>query len=342
APEVLLTWHRENNGEERTPSPWQARIETFHKMAWQDSLDDCALEYLVDHSDTRVSGHHPLTLPQEQPSPRVTLPPGTLPAPLSVSAHGTLIDCPYRFFAASGLQLKAREEVKLALEKAGYGSLVHHALEIFHQGREGYPSPLTAPVTRDNHATAVQRLEQISQQLFTRELEDNYEHRAWLRRWRLLIPSYIDWLIDHQVSWDFLAGEQDGRRDLTGGHVLEGRVDRVDDSANGRLVIDYKTGTAPDQAAVDSGEAVQLPSYALLLPDIPAAVQYVKLDRRVGDGSRVEGPALERLSAQVLQRLETVLEQIESGTPLPAWGDSRTCEHCDMDGLCRKQAWPQS
>ena len=342
APQVLLTWHRENNGEERTPSPWLARIEAFQRMAWKDTLVDEALEGLIDHPDTRVAGHHPLAAPPVQPAPRVTLPAEALPVHLSVSAHGTLIDCPYRFFAASSLRLRAREEVRLALEKSGYGSLVHRALEIFHQGDKGFPAPLNTPLDATNREAAIRLLEQISQQLFTQELEDNFEHRAWLRRWQLLIPAYIDWQTRHQADWQFHVGEQEGRRTLAGGRTLEGRVDRVDNNADGRLIIDYKTGAAPDQAAVDSGEAVQLPSYALLLPELPAAVQYVKVDSKVSDGSRLEGAALAELTGQVLARLEHVLGQIESGTPLPAWGDSNTCAHCEMDGLCRKQAWPQA
>ena len=71
-------------------------------------------------------------------------------------------------------------------------------------------------------------------------------------------------------------------------------------------------------------------------------MQYVKVDSKVSDGSRLEGAALAELTGQVLARLELVLGQIESGTPLPAWGDSNTCAHCEMDGLCRKQAWPQA
>jgi ATP-dependent helicase/nuclease subunit B len=230
----------------------------------------------------------------------------------------------------------------MALEKAEYGSLVHRVLEIFHQGHSGYPTPLATPVTANNRTVAIELLEQVSKRLFTQELEDNYEHRAWLRRWQQLIPDYIDWQIKHGTDWQFRAGEQDGRCELSSGQLLEGRLDRLDDSAGGQLIIDYKTGAAPDQDAVDCGEAVQLPSYALLLDDMPACVQYVKLDRKVSDGSTLSGPALSELSKQVRVRLETVLTQIEAGTPLPAWGDSQTCKYCEMDGLCRRQAWPGS
>ena len=346
APQVLLTWHREQDGNQRTPSAWLARIEVFHALAWQHDLQNRQLATLVDHPDTRVRGQHPLPAPRRTQMPRAQLPAAVLPQELSVSAHGTLIDCPYRFFAASGLRLRAREEVKQALEKAEYGSLVHRALEVFHRGADGYPAPLPQPLAAAQRETAGQQLEQVSRQVFTRELEDNFEHRAWLRRWLTLVPHYINWLLRHQAGWRFHAGEQDGERPLAGGQTLTGRIDRIDTGTGdmgGALIIDYKTGSVPKQPEVDTGEAVQLPSYALLQASIPAAVQYVQLDNnRVRTGSQLEGAALADLSAGVLDRLETVLAEITDGTPLPAWGDADTCKYCEMDGLCRKQAWPDA
>ncbi len=347
APRVLLTWHREQNGELRTPAAWLARLEVFHRLAWAHELQDPTLPALLDHPGTQVAGHHPLPLPGVTGMPRAVLPAAALPQEISVSAHGTLIDCPYRFFAGSGLRLKAREEVKQALEKAEFGSLVHRALEIFHRGRHGYPEPLPQPLTAAQKESAVRQLEQVSRQLFMHDLEDNFEHRAWLRRWLVLIEPYIDWLIGHQASWLFADSEHDGQLQLADGHVLKGRIDRIDRGANGILIIDYKTGRAPDQAAVDSGEAVQLPSYALLLEHLPQAVAHVLIGSASGrtpvrNGSRLDETALAELSQAVRIRLETVLAEIAAGRPLPAWGDEDTCRYCDMDGLCRRQVWAQS
>ena len=346
APRVLLTWHREQDGEQRTPGSWLARLEVFHQLAWQHDLRDCELATLVDHPDTRVAGHPPLPLPRPTTPARVVMPAATLPDELSVSAHGTLIDCPYRFFAASGLRLKAREEVKQALEKSAYGSLVHRVLEVFHQGKEGYPAPLPQPLAEAQRATAIAQLEQVSRQVFARELEDNFEHRAWLRRWLVLVEPYIEWLIGHQAGWRFLAGERDGECRLADGRTLAGRMDRIDSGSEGALIIDYKTGSAPDQHAIDAGEAVQLPSYALLADSMPQAVAYLLIGKRnnrnaVWTGSQLEGETLAELSHAVLRRLDTVLAEIASGTPLPAWGDADTCKYCEMDGLCRKPAWPE-
>jgi ATP-dependent helicase/nuclease subunit B len=99
------------------------------------------------------------------------------------------IACPYRFYVARCLKLRPKEEIKEAFEKAEYGQLVHRALELFHNGGTGYPGPFAEAITETNQSQAIELLEQISAQVFSRELEDNFEHRAWLRRWRVLIPD---------------------------------------------------------------------------------------------------------------------------------------------------------
>ena len=208
APQLLLSWCQENAGEPRMPSPWLEALRTFHALAWQDDLMADELQALLEHPATRVAGNNPLPQPQPQHYPRPVLPAALLPAEMSVSMHRQLIDCPYKFFAACGLKLKPREAVREAFEKAEYGSLVHKSLEVFHKGCPGYPAAFSGPVTADNRARAISVLENISQAVFARELEDNFEHRAWLRRWLMLLPEYIDWQIERQHSWSFQDAEQ--------------------------------------------------------------------------------------------------------------------------------------
>ena len=339
APHILLTWHQENAGELRLPSPWLEAIRSFHELGWQDDLTDHELLALLEHPATRVVGNNPLPLPQRLPYPQPALPAALLPATLSVSMHRQLIDCPYKFFAASGLKLKPREEVSEAFEKAEYGSLVHRSLEVFHQGVSGYPAAFTAPVCEANRTQAITALETISDAVFSKELEDNFEHRAWRRRWQLMIPAYIDWQINRQPTWTFNDAERSGEIELTPGRTLKGRLDRIDSSPDGQAILDYKTGGIPKQDEVNQGEEVQLPSYALLMDTLPQRVEYLRVDNKINDRVNLEGAALAELASGVKQRLVAVLDEIETGTALPAWGDMKTCGYCEMSGLCRKQSW---
>ena len=276
-----MTWHEESSGDVRMPSPWLEAIRSFHELAWGNDLAAVELSVLVEHPNAQVAGSNPVAVPQQQSFPRPQLPAALLPANLTVSMHRHLIDCPYKFFAASGLKLKPRDDVKEAFEKAEYGSLVHQSLEIFHKGKSGYPEPFTEPITRDNEEQATATLAAISNAVFTRELEDNFEHRAWRRRWRVLIPEYIKWQIKHQEQWSFDDAEQPGELALTPDYTLSGRLDRVDKDDSNTLVLDYKTGGIPKQDEVDSGEEVQLPSYALLMDTPPQRVEYLSVDGRL-------------------------------------------------------------
>jgi ATP-dependent helicase/nuclease subunit B len=339
APEVLLSYTQEDNGETRLPCPWLEAIQTFHELAWQDNLRSGELEALLDDPGSSVRGDNPLPAPAASGYPAPRLPAARVPAALTVSAHRSLVDCPYRFFAAYGLALKPREAVREALEKAEYGSLVHQSLEIFHAGKPGYPDAFAGPINRDNRTAAIARLEEISRSVFSRDLEDNFEHRAWLRRWLLLVPAYIDWQASRQQAWSFHAAEQQGELDLASGQQLRGRLDRIDNGPRGTAIIDYKTGSMPKQAEVDSGEDVQLASYALLADSLPARVEYLQVDGEISSRVCLEGADLGHLAAAVGERLASVLADMQAGAPLPAWGDADTCRYCDMDGLCRKQAW---
>jgi ATP-dependent helicase/nuclease subunit B len=341
APGVLMTWPAETDGEPRMPGAWLDALQTFHRLAWQDDLVDTAMAQLVEHPASRVAGGNPLDMPHPTGHPLPALPADLLPKTISVSAHGDLIDCPYRFFAARGLGLRPRDAIREALEKADYGELVHFCLELFHAGHAGWPGPFTGTLDKSSRDRAIALLVEITHAVFSRKLEDNFEHRAWRNRWQALIPEYIDWQIRRQPDWTFRQAETQQSVELGNGRAMKGRLDRIDSGAHGYAIIDYKTGNPPKQADVDSGEKVQLSSYALLTAIPPARVEYLRLDRRIASGAVLEGEALATLGAAVRQRLVDVLRDIDAGIPLPAWGDSKTCEYCLMDGLCRRQTWDE-
>jgi ATP-dependent helicase/nuclease subunit B len=339
APRVLLTWCRESAGETRLPSPWLEALQTFHRLAYDDDLLAVELQALADNPLAQVRGANPLPLPVPAGHPAPVLEVALQPQRLSAGSHQRLIDCPYRFFAADALRLKPLETISEALEKSDYGERIHCCLEAFHGGHRRFPGPFAKPLTAQNRAAAIAFLRELSAAVFADDLEDNFEHRAWLKRWDDLIPDYIDWQIRHQAQWAVQQVEQHSETTLAGQGRLHGRLDRIDTGPDGIAVIDYKTGSVPEREQVEAGEAVQLPSYALLTDSLPVQVGYLQLDRKVSDTVSLRGTALDELATAVRERLLGVLAAIRAGTPLPAWGDADVCRYCEMDGLCRRQAW---
>lgn len=343
APQVLITLRREQDGEPILPSPWVEALQSFHLLAYGERLDDKTLAALVNEPRAQISHANPFTLPARTLRPRPAIDLALLPDTLSACAHQRLIDCPYQFFAAHALQLRVSEEVQELLEKSDFGERVHRILQAFHCGAQNLPGPFSEVIATENRTQAIHALTGISQAVFAPDLKKNFVHRAWLARWLAIIPDYIDWQIAQEASP--LACEVSVRSAREDGLTLTGRLDRIDRGRKGLRILDYKTGPGDKQADVSSGEASQLVFYTLLAGQFYNEniehVEYLLLDKeQVKPGARLEGEELHRLSTLTAQRLDAVMQALREGSGAPAWGDPKTCERCEMQGLCRRQAWP--
>ena len=372
ADRVLLTHRDEQDGEEIVASAWLERLQSFHQLAYNDDLIDRTLTQLVNHSDTQVT-HAAEPMPQPiSANPTATIA-GNIattlfPEFLSASGYQQLINCPYQFFAARCLKLEPPESIREMLEKADYGERVHLCLHAFHHDVSGLPGPFASAITAQNKPAAIQCLNDIATAVFARDLEDNFLHRGWLKRWQVMIPEYIEWQLSRQKHWQVKSTELTVSAPRSNsGITIRGRLDRIDsgiDDETGAKVagiIDYKTGAIPSDDDVLSGESVQLPFYALLAEDACDAtvthVEYLSLDDRasaqktrsalsatktaVKTIGTLETETLDTLKEDIAERLDLLVNQIRAGTPMPAWGDEKTCGHCQMSGLCRRETWQE-
>jgi len=358
ADNILLTHRSEQDGEEVVASAWLERLQSFHQLAYNNNLINDELSELVNHSNTQVTFP---AQPMPQPvlaNPTVSIRSELFPEALSASAYQQLLNCPYQFFAARCLQLQAPESIREMLQKADYGERVHLCLHAFHHDVDALPGPFASPLNNDNKTAAIECLHDISAAVFAHDLEDNFLHRGWLQRWQIMIPGYIDWQLQRQKHWQVKSTETSVSV-AHGNTTLRGRLDRLDvgtDTETGAKIvgiIDYKTGVIPNHAEVLSGESVQLPFYALLAEhasnDTVTQVEYLALDDKkinrktnapiVKTVGTLETETLDTLTTDIAARLALLVDQINAGAPMPAWGDDITCERCQMSGLCRREAW---
>ncbi|MCW8994002.1 MAG: PD-(D/E)XK nuclease family protein, partial [Gammaproteobacteria bacterium] len=343
APRVLLTHRRQHDGETIAPSPWLELLQAFHQLAYGSSLEASELRRLLaDPNSQVVQRQRPLPPPGQRPQPALAA--ALIPCRYSASAYQQLLDCPYQFYAARGLGLAPPESIREALEKSDYGERVHRCLQAFHGDVADLPGPYTGLWQEGRRAEAITLLETISKAVFARDLEDNFLHRGWLQRWLQRIPAYIDWQMVRAGTWRVTSVEQQVQQEQAlSGITLHGRLDRSDSDGAQQAIIDYKTGQTPRDEDVLAGEAVQLPFYVLLAqrPQQPVArVEYLALDGDKVEGKGVlEEPQLGELTHAVGARLEALQRQMLDGAGLPAWGDEKTCQYCQMGGICRRQAW---
>jgi len=334
-------------------------LQAFHLQCYGTDLSDANLARLVDdHRSQVILDHAPLPVTIDT-NPATPIPDTLIPDSLSASDYQSLINCPYQFFAARCLKLAAPEVVKEALQKADYGQRVHRCLEAFHQDVEGLPGPLGKTITDSNKQEALELLNQISLAVFSSDIEDNFMHRGWLKRWLKIVPLYIDWEIEQQKH-SSPAGHEISIKDavLSENVSIKGRIDRIDRQENGIAILDYKTGQSPREADIISGEAIQLPFYLLLLgadnqssfskyctsEGDQVSAFYVDLNEGKKDLTKSKLENSELLSAvnRNRDRLITVIDQLHQGHQAPAWGSVEVCKYCDMDVVCRKQSWSDS
>jgi len=342
APEVLITYKTEDNGEPVILSPWVETLKNFSRQVFNQPLDNTQLtNMMLEKPAVFICDSSDMPYAPEQPAPNAVS--GLTPPRISASAHQRLINCPYQYFTGDMLGLKPSDEIREELQKSDYGELVHKILRAFHQAVENLPSPFTDNLSEKNRDKAIEHLVNLSSVVFKRDIENNVLHRSWLHRWLAHVPAYIDWQITQQQNWGILETEQNHETILNNKLKLYGRLDRIDSNSFGHAIIDYKTGRTPGQENIDTGEDVQLASYALL-DETASLIEYLSLDEKNGGvkiSASISGEQLQQLRTDTKNRLSTLNEMINNGHTMPAWGDETVCGYCDFSGLCRRKVWKE-
>jgi ATP-dependent helicase/nuclease subunit B len=365
---LLITWQGLKNAEPNLASPWIERLEAFHELAYGEKLARreiaAAVEWLAQGAllplsrgkvgmGVMVTDSQPPP-PAPLPTPTLTLPlagggnavvasrpslsPDLVPIALSASGYNSLMACPYQFYARHALHLNELDEVQQALEKKDYGEHVHAILHHFHQR---YPI-----IGGCDRAEMEQALRDISREEFRQALEADYLARAWVLRWEVRIPAYLDWQAARErEGWRWHDGELWRTLELAldEGHslTLKGRIDRVDtrsdDGEAAYAVLDYKTQSRVglQKKLQMPGEDVQLPVYALLLEESVVEAAFVPVDED-GGTRLVPQEDIYALSKATGQRLRELFNALYRGAALPAQGSDQACAYCEMSGLCRK------
>lgn len=341
-PRVVVTWQSIQDGETNLLAPEFLLLSTLHTLAWGDDLQRSPLPPppVTDaESATAPAPAASCASPAAAERTAVSVPAKRLPARISVSAYARLIACPYRFFASHVLRLGEMDEVREAMEKRDYGTLVHRSLQEFHSR---CPCVSEWPA---NEALAC--LLECVEMVFAPAVADDFLAIAWRQRWEKRLPSYLDWQRRWEAEgWRWAQAERPVSRvfpladDAGGGRVeLYGRIDRIDRRgdkvASEAALLDYKTQRAASikKMQQQDGDA-QLSSYALLHEAAEAA--YLALDDETVSAVPAGGDDLMALAKAQGSRLVSVFNAMHAGAPLPANGTDSVCQWCEMRGLCRK------
>lgn len=321
-PVAAATWRASERGDPNPLAPLLGRIDALYRAAGRPAL---------------IVAAPPLADSAPAPMPAAPAPaaPQLLPARVSVSAYGSLIVCPYQFFARHLLGLNEQDQVREEFEKRDYGEWVHRLLHRFHQA-----FPRITGVARERLAGTLQAL---AEEEFAAALEFNYLSLGWKLRWADMVGGYLDWQLEREADgWQWQAGELRGEVEV-GGVVLNGRLDRIDRAPDQSFeVLDYKTqSVAALKAKVkDAGEDVQLAVYSMLQAEHgECSARFVSLD---GDAVDSVPANPQHLPEDEWQRVTTLFHALRDGAGMPANGIAAACNYCEMRGLCRRDVWAEA
>jgi len=232
APRVLLTRARRDAKSPTVASRFWLRLEAMTGGLARNHRLERLVQALDDSGPAK---------PAERPMP--SPPPEQRPRKISVTSVDRLKADPFAFYAQAVLNLRRLDPVDADHSAAWKGTAVHEVLEHWLAEDECDPQRLLS------RAEALLAAETI--------------HPMLRALWQPRLMEAIRWVEAQEI-----ANRTEGRRPLAaekrgeaeiGGVLLHGKADRIDRLQTGGVaIIDYKTGKAPAQKAVEAGFALQL------------------------------------------------------------------------------------
>ena len=238
APRVLLTRARRDSRSPTIASPFWRRLQAMTGGVTRDVRLE-RLAQAIDAAGPPTPVVKPMPCPTREQRPKT----------ISVTDLDRLNADPFAFYARAILRLYPAEPVDAEQTAAWKGTAVHKVFE------EWFKEDGCDPATLVGRAQAL--------------IEGDNIHPMLRALWGPRLAEAIDWaaqaiaedLANHRKP---IAAEEKGEAKIAG-VTLKGRVDRIDQMADGRLaIVDYKTGKAPTAKAVSEGFALQLGLLALI------------------------------------------------------------------------------
>ena len=335
--EVFLTYPRRDGGSPTTRSRFIERLVTLLAMHGVSESTITASDYLAWAQALYASHVYAPELPIK-PVPSVA----ERPTRLSVTRMDRLFSDPFSIYAQYVLGLRALDAIDADPEASDFGSLTHRALERLTQH---WNATNTAASEEELTAIAQIALRSISERpnidLFWRaRLMGGLRYVNGLEATRRLRAHEV--LCEQPVeSTVVVGGEGAAAKTIT----LHGRIDRLEKTAQGSTIIDYKTGEIPAKNAILEGKALQMLVYAMLLEnegEAVACVEYWQLPKlgEVGETLPIAADEISsELPVKIRAALALMLDPVTPflARPIATGADERFGN--DYDGISRYDEW---
>ncbi|USQ13382.1 PD-(D/E)XK nuclease family protein [Legionella lytica] len=261
--------------------------------------------------------------------------------------------CPFKSFAEHRLRAKESSQTHDGLDAKTRGQIIHKVMELLWQKLQSQEALFTLDSASLEHHidtaihSALEPLSQLHPETFP-ELVRTVEYT----RLKRLALSYLEW--EKQRSpFTISALEQSFTINLAG-LDFNVRVDRLDEVADKKWVIDYKSSLPSSRPWYeDRPKEPQLLLYALLDKEINALLlMQIKAGKIVCSGFSEEKQSVSGISS--LKKEETwddcrahwhnqlthLAQEFQEGHCAPQPAQLTICQQCSFQNLCRFQANP--
>ena len=253
----------------------------------------------------------------------------------SVSQLTTIGQCRFRWFAQQILRLKPVDEIDPGMDYRKRGTFYHRVLEI--AVRRAMDEP-------DIRAGTLRNLDAA----FADAEADPQIDRPMLSNWDLQRTEHIRTLRKAVEAADFIS---DGSR-VVGleqefnlewqGFRMKGYIDRVDETRDGLIAIDYKTSSKPPYGARDETGRLsidlQIPIYSNV------ALRHLYPQGKLGNSlyySLTKGTILRQEKDDDFPKLEAFVKKVKLDLAAGNFAvdpdvNFDACTYCQFDAVCRK------
>jgi|GEM_PF-1928025 len=241
---VILTRSIKNTQGPTTPARWLNYLQLYF------AKNNLVLKTLPHLKEALEALNSPPPTPATLKRPSIKIPSKNRPSKLSITQVEKFLKDPYLLYCQKILNLSPFIKPEDTLNTLDFGILVHAALEEY---------TMNMP-----HPPNKKSLFNILQKKLTEKFPYVFNNPFWKKR----INRLVDWITpqleivqkNNTKIFPELWGEMTINRQLT----LFGKIDRIDVSANGISIVDYKTGRLPTKKSVLEGASPQLSLSAIL------------------------------------------------------------------------------
>ena len=265
-----------------------------------------------------------------------------VPDVFSFSQVQTYEACPYKYKLKTILQIPSEGSPSLT-----FGSVMHNVLHKFYSRVQELNSAeqaslfglSTTPASEGGvRAPSLEELMQIYKDYWIPDWYKSAKQRE--EYYDKGIEILKNFYKSNEGQWTVPVALEKGFKIKIGGHLISGKIDRVDANAGKMLeIFDYKTGKPKEK--LDTEDREQLLVYQMAVSELPEYNRFGKAEKLtyiyLTDQSRQSFIGAEKDISKLEEKMTKIFERINA-RDFTATPEKHTCDFCEYRDICDHRA----